>query len=96
MSTPQYPTFCLVSEHIWQNLEPRQQQWLRSAAEASATYQKALWKQASDEALAAVKAAGVEIIVPDKTPFQEAVKSLHESYSDTPAGSLLNFIGEMP
>jgi tripartite ATP-independent transporter DctP family solute receptor len=90
------PDILLISEHVWQNLEPQQQQWLTRAAEASAEHQKILWEQASTEALAAVEAAGVELITPDKRPFREAVAPMHESYRGTPAGELLDYIGTLP
>jgi TRAP-type C4-dicarboxylate transport system substrate-binding protein len=90
------PDILLVSEHVWQNLEPQQQKWLQMAAEASAEHQKALWRQASNEALAAVKAAGVEVIIPDKNAFRKAVAPMHESYRGTPAGELLEYIEAMP
>ena len=90
------PDILLISEHVWQNLEPQQQQWLTMAAEASAEHQKILWEQASTEALAAVRAAGVELVIPDKQPFREAVAPMHESYRGTPAGELLDYIGTLP
>jgi tripartite ATP-independent transporter DctP family solute receptor len=90
------PDILLVSKHIWDGLEPQQQAWLQQAAEESARRQRKLWEEATRDALAAVEAAGVEIIIPDKAPFREAVKSMHESYRGTPAGSLLRVIGDMP
>ena len=47
-------------------------------------YQKVIWSEASDQALAAVEAAGVEIIRPDKNPFEEAVTGLIEEYRGQP------------
>jgi tripartite ATP-independent transporter DctP family solute receptor len=90
------PDILLVSKHIWDGLEPQQQTWLQQAAEESARRQRKLWEEATRNALAAVQAAGVEIIIPDKEPFREAVKPMHESYRGTPAGSLLSYIGDMP
>jgi tripartite ATP-independent transporter DctP family solute receptor len=90
------PDILLVSEHIWRGLTPRQQAWLQQAAEESASLQKTLWQKATEEALSAVREAGVEIIMPDKQPFRDAVKPMHESYRGTPVAALLDQIAAMP
>jgi TRAP-type C4-dicarboxylate transport system substrate-binding protein len=74
------PDVLVISTHIWSTLTLEQREILQQAASESARYQKLLWKEASDDALAAVKAAGVEIIYPDKKPFQERVKTMIDSY----------------
>lgn len=73
----------LVSTHLWERLTDRQRTWLQEAADASAQYQKKLWAEASQEAMQAVKKAGVEIIRPDKSKFREAVKPVYEYYQRT-------------
>lgn len=73
----------LVSTHLWERLTDRQRTWLQEAADASAQYQKKLWAEASQEAMQAVKKAGVEIIRPDKSKFREAVKPVYDYYRRT-------------
>ncbi len=90
------PDVLLVSKPVWDSLSDREQAWLQEAADVSAQYQRSLWQQATDEAMAAVAAAGVEIIEPDKAAFREAVKSMHAAYRGTSAGDLLARIGAMP
>lgn len=90
------PDLLLVSRHIWENLTPQQQTWLQQAADESARVQRELWEEATQEALAAVEAAGVEIIVPDKAPFRRAVQPMHDTYRGSPVGDLLVQIGDMP
>ncbi|MCB1697350.1 MAG: TRAP transporter substrate-binding protein [Halioglobus sp.] len=90
------PDILLVSQHIWEGLNPQQQVWLQQAADESAQLQRELWQQATAEALAAVEAAGVEIIIPDKAPFKAAVKTMHDSYRGTPVAELLELIEAMP
>lgn len=72
----------MASTHLWERLSPQQRTWLQEAADESAQHQKKLWAEASKEALKAVKAAGVEIIRPDKEPFIEAVEPLYEALRD--------------
>ena len=79
------PDVLLISTIIWETLTAQEQQWLTEAALESAQHQKQLWKKASDDALRAVQASGVEVIYPDKTPFAEKVTPLYEAYRDEPA-----------
>jgi tripartite ATP-independent transporter DctP family solute receptor len=90
------PDILLVSKHIWDRLNPQQQAWLQQAADASARLQRELWDKATRDALAEVQAAGVEIIIPDKGPFREAVKPMHEAYHGTPVADLLALIEVLP
>ncbi len=78
------PDVLVISTIVWNDLTQQQQQWLQEAANESYEYQKKLWKESVEESLAAVKAAGVEVIYPDKTPFVEKVKPLIEEYKSEP------------
>lgn len=78
----QVPDVLLISEIIWKELSPEEQQWLQEAANESVDYQRTLWEASEKEAMDAVKAAGVEINYPDKSPFQEAVQSVYEPFQN--------------
>nr|WP_240914370.1 TRAP transporter substrate-binding protein [Microbulbifer sp. SH-1] len=86
------PDLLLISTEVWNKLEPQQQAWLNQAVEEAVAYQRKLWQESTEESLAAVKAAGVEVIYPDKQPFIDAVKPLHDSYKGTEVGDLLEQI----
>ena len=77
------PDIILISGPIWDGLTSQEKVWLQQAADESSIYQRKLWKAASDEALAAVKAAGVEVIIPDKTPFKASVAHMYEDNTDS-------------
>ena len=79
------PDVLLVSTGVWQRLNEDQRQWLQSAADESATFQRELWREAEQEALKAVKEAGVEVARPDKAPFQAAVRELLKGQRDVAA-----------
>src|SRR5690606_25669791 len=74
------PDVLLVSTHLWNDLTPDEQRWLEEAAAESAVYQRRLWQEAVEEALAAVEAAGVEVIRPDKALFNAQVAPLYEAF----------------
>ena len=64
------PDILLVSQHIWEGLNPQQQVWLQQAADESAQLQRELWQQATAEALAAVEAAGWKSSFPTRRPLR--------------------------
>lgn len=86
------PDILLMSTVVWNSLTEQEQQWLQKAVDESVVYQRKLWKEATEEALKAVQEAGVEVSYPDKTPFVEAVKEMHDSYRDTPVYPLMQEI----
>jgi tripartite ATP-independent transporter DctP family solute receptor len=86
------PDILLVSMHVWNRLTAQQRTWLKESADESVEYQRRLWRQSTDEALAEVQKAGVEIFRPDKGPFRDAVHEMHESYRGTEFYDLLQKI----
>lgn len=58
------PDVLVVGTPVWGELSDPERRWLAEAAEASFRVQKRLWAEATAEALAAVEAAGVEVIRP--------------------------------
>ncbi|PAW66210.1 MAG: C4-dicarboxylate ABC transporter substrate-binding protein [Opitutia bacterium Tous-C1TDCM] len=78
------PDIVVVGTHVWNSLTPQEQQWLQEAADESAVYQHKLWETSSEESLAAVAQAGVEIIRPDQAAFAAKVAELHEEARQDP------------
>jgi len=72
------PDVFIMSLHLWKKLTPEQQGWVQEAARESETFQRSLWAAATEEALAVVAKAGVEIIRPDKAAFKAQVSSMYE------------------
>jgi len=81
-----------MSTVVWQSLSPQEQQWLQEAVNESVEHQKILWKESSDEALREVQKAGVKVLYPDKTPFQQEVQEMHASYKGTTIYDLIREI----
>jgi tripartite ATP-independent transporter DctP family solute receptor len=86
------PDILIMSTVVWNLLTEEEQNWLQNAVNESVVYQKKLWQEASSEALREVQKAGVEIIYPDKIPFMQSVKEMHESYKGTPIYDLIQEI----
>ncbi len=86
------PDILLMSTVVWKSLDAQQRQWVQEAVDESVDYQKKLWQEASDDALLAVQEAGVEVIYPDKTPFRQSVRKMHNSYRGTSIYDLIKEI----
>jgi TRAP-type C4-dicarboxylate transport system permease small subunit len=90
------PDVILINRDAWRRLTPHHQALLQQAADDSARFQRQLWAKKTAEALEEVAAAGVEVSRPEKGPFQEAVRSLHEAYAGTEIGALITEIAAVP
>ncbi len=77
------PDVLLVSTLTWNDLSDEQKRWLSEAALESSEYQRELWEESEEQALNAVREAGVEIILPDKAPFIEKVKPMIDEFAST-------------
>lgn len=76
------PDVLLMSTHIWDSFSDKEREWLSQAVKESITEQRKLWTKSEKQSLDAVKEAGVEIIIPDKTLFSEKSKKILESYKE--------------
>ena len=87
------PDVLLVGTPLWERLDERQRGWLEGAARDSVELQRRLWRDATQVALDAVAAAGVEVIRPDQRAFAAATRGLREAMrTDPELGSLLRRI----
>ena len=82
------PDVLLMSEVVWETLTPEQQQMVQTAADESMHYQRKIWSEMVKASLDSVKAAGVEVGVPDKGPFMEKVQPLYDEFAGTPVADL--------
>jgi len=87
------PDVLLIGTYIWNRLSQQEQEWLTASVEASVPYQHKEWQKSEQESLDAVRAAGVEVIVPDKKPFMQELSGIFDSYrSDPPIYQLIQEI----
>jgi tripartite ATP-independent transporter DctP family solute receptor len=90
------PDVLVVGTDLWNRLTSEERRWLQEAAEESAVYQRGLWAESEAASLAAVQAAGVEVIRPDRSAFYTAAAALRESVRDDRViGPLARRIGEV-
>lgn len=82
------PDVVIFSQSIWEGLNDQQRAWIDQAAEESVTFQRKLWKEKTEEALAAVEQAGVKIYRPDQAAFAAATAPMFEEYEGTRLGEL--------
>ncbi|OEK09121.1 C4-dicarboxylate ABC transporter substrate-binding protein [Flavivirga aquatica] len=76
------PDVLIMGTHLWNDLNKQQQEWVQASVSASVKHQRILWAKAEQEALDAVKKAGVQITYPDKSKFQNKVTKMYENYKN--------------
>ncbi|MEJ2206911.1 MAG: TRAP transporter substrate-binding protein [Gemmatimonadota bacterium] len=78
------PDVLVVSMDVWSRLSEVERGWLTEAVTESTRLQRVLWRVAVDEALAAVEAAGVQVLRPDPAPFAQQVEGMFDAYRSEP------------
>jgi len=75
------PEILVFSRATWDSLSKDDQALIKKLAREAQLDERQLWKKVEDEALAKMKASGIEVdTVTDKTPFQAAVKPVWDKY----------------
>ena len=74
------PDVLLISSAVWNALTEEEKGWLSAAVDESTVRQRALWKESVEEALSAVRAAGVQVTMPDQVPFAQRVESMYDAF----------------
>src|ERR1700736_4859575 len=75
------PEILVFSRKTWDTLSKEDQELLRKFGREAQAEERVLWQQYEKQALDKAKAAGIQIIeVPDKKPFQAAVKPVWDKY----------------
>jgi len=82
------PDVVLASRIVWDSLSDQERAWIQQAADESVAFQRTLWKQSTEETLKRLAEGGIEIVHPDKTAFQEAVKPMYDAVANTAVGKL--------
>lgn len=78
------PDILIMSTDWWQRLTEEQKGWLTEAARESSIFQRGIWAEAENEALAAVVAHGVKVVRPAKASFQKQVAPMYEALIEEP------------
>ena len=89
------PDMLVISTKVWKKLSAEEKKLLQAAVDESVTYGRKLWNEAEKASLETVKAAGVEIIYPDKALFQKAVEPMWQEFAETEIGPLIQQIQEI-
>ena len=75
------PEVLVFSRATWDTLSKDDQALIKKLAREAQLEERQLWKKVEDEAMAKMKASGIEIVaVEDKAPYQAAVKPVWDKY----------------
>jgi tripartite ATP-independent transporter DctP family solute receptor len=86
------PDVLLISAKDWEALPSELRIMVKESAEESSRYQRELWTEETKEKLELLIKQGVEIIRPDKAPFQQATQTMYADYKGAPLGELIDSI----
>lgn len=78
------PEMLLFSKRVWDTLKPADQQLLRQAAKESVPYMRKLWDAREEKSLAAIKAAGTQVLEVDKASFSQAMAPVYARFLKDP------------
>ena len=75
------PEILVFSKRTWQTLPPDDQALITKFAKEAQQEERKLWYEMEKKSIQQIKEAGVDIIeIPDKKPFQDAVKPVWDKY----------------
>ncbi|MGH1364088.1 MAG: TRAP transporter substrate-binding protein [Calditrichia bacterium] len=86
------PDVLVMSTHTWNKLSAEQQGWIDQSVRESLDLQRKLWGDMTNQALKAVEEAGVKVIRPDKSKFQDIVDPI---YADLEGSELGNWASKI-
>lgn len=89
------PDVILLSAETDARLSEQEREWLRASMQVASEYQRALWAQATEDALARLKAEGVTITRPDKAPFREGVRPVYAELDNPAVAQLAERIAQV-
>ncbi|MBN1482506.1 TRAP transporter substrate-binding protein [candidate division KSB1 bacterium] len=89
------PDVLLISTLQWESLSKQHQDILEQAADESVAYQRILWAEFVQEAMADMTSKGLQVYNPDKTPFMQRAQAMYEKYKGTEIGELAQRIQEV-
>ncbi|AIF52346.1 TRAP transporter substrate-binding protein [Pelosinus sp. UFO1] len=76
------PETIIISKKTWDTLSPQDQELIQQATKDSTVYQKQLWSEFSKQSMEKLKEQGVNVIIPNKELFQQAVAPLYAKYPE--------------
>jgi tripartite ATP-independent transporter DctP family solute receptor len=90
------PDILVISDTLRGRLTPAQKEWLEQAAREAAVFQREVWQEESDAAMAALHEAGVTILPADRKAFTRLTQPVREAQMNGPLGPLARAIESVP
>jgi len=81
-----------INEKFWQGLTEKEQEIVQLAMDYAVLFNRNLVKQRTEQNVALLQAAGMEVTFPDLGPFVEATKSIADGYVDVYGKDLIEQI----
>jgi len=79
------PDVLVIGLDTWNSLSNQEKEWLKEACNESKIAQRKLWAASETASLEAVTKAGVKVVRPDKSLFEQKTKETINTFKDQPA-----------
>ncbi len=89
------PDVLLISTLVWESLSEFHQTCLQEAADESVPYQRKLWEDFVKESMREMQEKGLNVYRPEKEPFMERAKAVHQTFEGTDIGDVAKRIQEV-
>ncbi len=89
------PDMLMMSSKVWSRLDPREREWVQTAALESSAFQRGLWKKETAAALEKAKEEGVTVYEVDIAEFAAKVAPMLAEVEDPAARELVQKISEV-
>jgi len=86
------PDVLLISTKTWNSLSDRDKTIINQAVKQASQYERKLWKQRTQKAVATMKKDGVKVHYPDRKPFMQKTEAMRQRYAKTSIGPLMKEI----
>jgi tripartite ATP-independent transporter DctP family solute receptor len=90
------PDILVMADTLRIRLTAEQKGWIEQAARDAALFQREVWQKESDEAMDALRKAGVTILPADRDAFKELTRPVREAEFNGPGGSLARSLESFP
>jgi len=87
------PDVLVIGLDTWSSLSDQEKEWLKEACNESKIAQRKLWSASETASLDAVVKAGVTVVRPNKSPFEQQTKETVHTFKDQP--SLMKIINSI-
>lgn len=90
------PDVFIMADSLRSKLTSDQKQWIEQAAREAALFQRDAWENESNQAIEALRKAGVTVLEADRPTFKELTKPVRDAQMNGPLGEIARALESAP